>query len=183
MGSALPSYQGRLPAYVSSNFSRPNSLGLKRRCRPCIVGARPGDVVERNAERIRRPAMEVAPPSTGQALLTRRGSDTESSEVGWCDAADRERIQGPPGAMHGGKAGCGGSSPQSSQGGGEHPNTRRCSVTRRRGCPNWNHSAIGAFTAADWLGHLRILSRGGSRDHPLVEPERQGQSRLRPSSR
>jgi len=29
---------------------------------------------------------------------------------------------------------------------------RRCSVTRRQGCPKWHHNAIGAFTAAAWLG-------------------------------
>ena len=29
---------------------------------------------------------------------------------------------------------------------------RCCSVTRRRGCANWNQDAIGAFTAAAWFG-------------------------------
>src|ERR1051326_2978572 len=34
---------------------------------------------------------------------------------------------------------------------------RRCSVTRRRACPNWNLDAIGAFTEAAWFGR-RLLT-------------------------
>jgi hypothetical protein len=39
---------------------------------------------------------------------------------------------------------------------------RRCSVTRRQECPNWNQDAIGAFTAAAGVrpsGHYKTLQR------------------------